>query len=141
MKKEEFYREALPNCSGPLEGLRVLEATTSVAGPVVGTVLADLGAEVIKCDQPKVGDLCRKVPPFVTGSSSPLDSSAYHLSVNRNKKNITLDLKQPEGREIFLDLARGMDVVVENYKPGTMEKWGVGYQAVRKVKPDIIYTS
>ena len=96
MKKDEFYRNALPDSNGPLEGLKVLEATTSVAGPVVGTVLADLGAEVIKCDQPNVGDLCRKVPPFVTGGISPLDSSAYHLSINRNKKNINpLKMKKP----------------------------------------------
>ncbi|MBI2876109.1 MAG: CoA transferase [Candidatus Tectomicrobia bacterium] len=142
MKKEEFYREALSNAVGPLEGIRVLEATTSQAGPIAGTVLADMGAEVIKIDQPRVGDLLRKAPPFLE-SPSVLDRSSFHMSVNRNKKNITLDFRTAQGRKIFFDLIRQMkiDVVIENFKPGTMAKWGLGYEEVKAVRPDIVYVS
>ncbi|MBI2875528.1 MAG: CoA transferase [Candidatus Tectomicrobia bacterium] len=140
MRKEEFYREARPQSVGPLEGTRVLEATTSYAGPMAGTVLADLGAEVVKVDFPETGELIRHVGPFVP-SRSKLDSSAFHLSINRNKKCISLDLRTPEGREIFQQLTARMDIVIENFKPGTMEGWGLGYEEVRKGKPDIIYTS
>jgi crotonobetainyl-CoA:carnitine CoA-transferase CaiB-like acyl-CoA transferase len=140
MRKEEFYREAIPGSVGPLEGIKVLEATTSHAGPMVGTVLGDLGAEVIKCDQPGWGDIVRHGPPFVENKQSP-ETSCYYLSINRNKKCITLNLKNPKGGDLFRRLAAKMDVVVQNYKPGAMEKWGLGYEEVRNLKPDIIYTS
>ncbi|MBI1987500.1 MAG: CoA transferase [Nitrospinae bacterium] len=140
MRKEEFYRGALPQSLGPLEGTRVLEATTSFAGPMAGTVLADLGADVIKVDFPGTGEVIRQVGPFVP-SSSKLESSAFHLSINRNKKCISLDLRTPEGRELFHQLAAQMDVVIENFKPGTMEKWGLGYPAIRQVRPNIVYVS
>ena len=87
MKKEEFYQEARPDTTGPLQGIRVLEATTSQAGPIAGTVLADLGAEVIKIDMPGMGDIMRQIPPFVDDLPK-LNSGAYHLSINRNKKNM-----------------------------------------------------
>jgi crotonobetainyl-CoA:carnitine CoA-transferase CaiB-like acyl-CoA transferase len=140
MKKEEFYQEALWESKGPLEGIRVLEATTAGAGPWAGTLLADLGAEVIKIDQPGTGDMARRIPPFVE-SSSEMDSSAIHLSINRNKKNITLALNQPQGQDLFKKIVRQIDITVENFKPGTMEKWGLGYKDIKKIKPDIIYTS
>lgn len=140
MRKEEFYREAVPGSNGPLERLRVLEATTAQAGPIVGTVLADFGAEVIKIEQPGTGNPGRRTHPLFQ-DGSPLENSTYFLSINRNKKNITLDLRHSEGREVFLELASLMDVVVENFKPGTMDKWGLGYNEVRRLKPDIIYTS
>lgn len=140
MKKEEFYREAMANSRGPLEGIRVLEASTSGAGPWAGTLLTDMGADTLKIDQPKVGDISRHIPPFVD-SEDPINTSCFYLSINRGKKNLTLELKEPEGQEIFRELARRSDIVIENYKPGTMDRWGIGYEDVRKVKPDIIYTS
>ena len=141
MRKEEFYSEALPNSKGPLEGIRVLEATNVAAGPLAGTLLADLGAESVRCEMPGKGDILRQVTHCQVPGSSELDRSAYYLSVNRNKKSITLDLKRTEGQELFRKLARHVDVVIENFKPGTMERWGLGYQDIRKIKLDIIYTS
>ncbi|MBI2876482.1 MAG: CoA transferase, partial [Candidatus Tectomicrobia bacterium] len=140
MRKEEFYRDAIPGSQGPLEGLRVLEATNYAAGPFAGTLLADLGAESIKIDVPGTGDFLRLTPPYVP-SSSELDRSCYHLSINRNKKNITLSLRHPEGQELFRQLARHTDVIIENFKPGTMDRWGLGYRDIAKIKPDIVYTS
>lgn len=141
MKKEEFYAEAVPGSKGPLEGIRVLEATNVAAGPLAGTLLADLGAESVRCEMPGKGDLLRQVTLCQVSGSSELDRSAYYLSVNRNKKSITLNLKHSEGQELFRKLARHVDVIIENFKPGTMEGWGLGYRDIRKVKPDIIYTS
>ena len=140
MRKEEFYRDAIPGSLGPLEGVKVLEATTTQAGPIVGTILADLGADVIKCDQPGFGDIVRHGHPFVDGRESP-ETACLYLSINRNKRCITLNLKDPQGAELFRQLAATMDVVVQNYKPGTMDKWGLGYEDIRALKPDIIYTS
>lgn len=139
MRKEEFYREALEPL-GPLKDIKVLEATTTVSGPVAGSMLADLGAQVIRCEEPKRGDILRQSPPYVK-SSSKSDTSAYYLSINRNKKGITLNLRVPEGQEIFKQLAKNTDMIIENYRPGTMDKWGIGYEDIRKIKPDIIYVS
>jgi crotonobetainyl-CoA:carnitine CoA-transferase CaiB-like acyl-CoA transferase len=141
MKKEDFFKEALPDSIGPLKGVKVLEATHYGAGPAVGTLLTDMGAESIKCDSPGTGDTLRHLPPFLEDKESGTKESMYHLVINRGKKNITLNFKEPEGQEIFKELAKKVDVVIENYKPGTMEKWNLGYQDIRKVKPDIIYTS
>jgi len=138
MKKEVFFREARHNFPGPLVGIRVLEATTTWAGPMCGCLLADFGADVIKVELPK-GEISRTIPPFLPETNPPI--SAMHATVNRNKRSLSLDLRKPEGREIFLKLAARSDVVLENFRPGTMDKWGVGYEAVRHVKADIIYTS
>ena len=138
MKKEVFFREARRNFPGPLAGIRVLEATTTWAGPMCGCLLADFGADVIKVELPD-GEISRTIPPFLPGTNPPI--SAMHATVNRNKRSLSLDLRKPEGGEIFLKLATRSDVVLENFRPGTMDKWGVGYEAVRKAKPDIIYTS
>jgi crotonobetainyl-CoA:carnitine CoA-transferase CaiB-like acyl-CoA transferase len=140
MKKEEFYREALINSKGPLEGIRVLEATNYAAGPIAGMVLADLGAENIKCDIPKSGDPIRQLPPFVPGEPL-IESSVWHLTLNRNKKGITLNLRSTEGQEIFKQLAAKSDIVIQNFQPGTMANWGLGYEEIKKVKEDIIYVS
>jgi crotonobetainyl-CoA:carnitine CoA-transferase CaiB-like acyl-CoA transferase len=140
MKKEEFYQDAIPTSIGPLEGIKVLEATTSGAGPWVGNVLADLGSEVIKIDQPGWGDLSRHIPPFIPGRQE-IEAATGYLSIHRNKKGITLAMNKPEGQEVFRDLASKTDVIIENFKPGTMEKWGLGYTETKKTKPDIIYTS
>ncbi|MBI2876110.1 MAG: CoA transferase [Candidatus Tectomicrobia bacterium] len=140
MKKEEFYREVVPNSKGPLEGIKILEATNNAAGPFSGMLMVDLGAESIKCDLPGRGDASRYLPPLVPGIPMG-ESSPLHLTINRNMKNITLDFRTPKGREIFKELARRVDIVVENFKAGTMAKWGLGYEDIRAVKPDIIYTS
>jgi formyl-CoA transferase len=135
MKKDDFWREARRDLPGPLGGLRVLEATTSWAGPMCACMLADLGADVIKVEEPG-GEVTRRLPPFVTGKVGYL-----HATVNRNKRSLTLDLRQSEGRDIFLRLAARSDIVVENFRPGTLAGWGVGYEDVRRVKPDIVYVS
>ncbi|HLW69134.1 MAG TPA: CoA transferase [Candidatus Binataceae bacterium] len=138
MEKRDFYRDARKDLTGPLHGLRVLEATTSWAGPMCGCVLADLGADVIKVEATE-GEVGRRVRPFVTGEGSTV--SFLHATVNRNKRSLTLDLRSAEGRKIFLGLAARSDVVVQNFRPGTFDKWGLGYDHCRAVKPDIIYVS
>ena len=138
MDQSEFFEPSPAPIPGPLAGLRVLEATTTLAGPMCGCVLADLGADVVKVELPD-GEVVRRLPPFLPGTDPPL--SFFHAHVNRNKRNLCLDLRTDEGRDVFLDLARRSDVVVQNFRPGTMDEWGVGYAAVRAVKPDIIYAS
>jgi crotonobetainyl-CoA:carnitine CoA-transferase CaiB-like acyl-CoA transferase len=136
MDKNDFYREARSDLPGPLAGIVVVEATTTWAGPMAGCVLADFGATVIKVEHPE-GEVMRRLPPFVPGTRL----SVMQEVVNRNKQNLSLSLKDPEGRDIFLELCRGADIMIENFKPGTLASWGVGYQHVREVKPDIIYVS
>ena len=138
MEKSQFYREARSDLTGPLAGVRVLEATTTWAGPMCGCVLADLGADVVKVELPS-GEVARNLPPFVPGGDAPL--SFAHVTVNRNKRSLTLDLHREKAREIFLDLARRCDILVENFRPGTLDGWGLGYDGVRAVKADIIYVS
>jgi crotonobetainyl-CoA:carnitine CoA-transferase CaiB-like acyl-CoA transferase len=107
-----------------------------VAGSYCSMILADLGAEVIKVEQPKVGDDTRQWgPPYINGES------AYFLCVNRNKHSLTLDFRHGKAKEIFLALVRQSDVVIENFRSGLMEKYGVGYQELKKIKPDLIYCS
>jgi formyl-CoA transferase len=101
-------------------------------------LLADLGADVIKVEATD-GEVSRKLPPFITGSDGRI--SYLHGTVNRNKRSLTLDLRRDEGREIFLKLAGRSDIIVQNFRPGTFDKWGIGYAACRAVKPDIIYVS
>ncbi len=136
MLKSEFYARARADLPGPLDGVRVVEATTTWAGPMCGCVLADLGADVIKVEHPS-GEVARRVPPLLPGTSL----SFMHATVNRNKRNLTLDLRAPEGREIFLKLAATADVVVENFRPGTLSRWGVGYIDVEAVRADVVYVS
>lgn len=136
MKKADFYREARCDTPGPLAGVHVLEATTTWAGPMCGAVLADLGADVIKVEVPG-GEVGRYLTPVLPGTKT----SFMHATVNRNKRSLTLDVRRAEGREIFLRLAAKSDVVIENFKAGTMEKYGLGYDEVRAAKPDIVYVS
>jgi formyl-CoA transferase len=138
LEKHEFYRDARRDLPGPLAGLRVLEATTTWAGPMCGCILADFGADVIKVEHPE-GEIARRSPPFLPGSDPPL--SFMHATVNRNKRSLALDLRRPEGRDVFLDLAGRADVVVENFRPGTAARWGIDYEAVRSRRPDTIYVS
>lgn len=136
MEKSEFYANARTDLSGPLSGIRVLEVTTTWAGPMAGCILADLGADVIKLEHPD-GEVGRVVPPRLPHS----ELTVFNETVNRNKRNISLDLHQARGRELFLELCRSIDIVLENFKPGTLSSWGCGYSDVRQVKPDIIYVS
>jgi formyl-CoA transferase len=138
MDKADFYRDARTDLTGPLQGITALEATTTWAGPMAGCLLADFGADVIKVEHP-TGEIGRRLRPLLPDSKASL--SLPHETVNRNKRSMTLNLSSPAGRDVFLDLARRVDVVVENFRPGTMAGWGVGYEQVRAVKPDIVYVS
>jgi len=136
MEKSDFYRNARTDLPGPLHGITVLEATTTWAGPMAGCMLADFGADVIKVEHP-TGEIGRRLRPILPESSLSLP----HETVNRNKRSMTLNLSAPSGRDVFLELARRVDIVLENFRPGTMAEWGVGYEQVRAVKPDIVYVS
>jgi crotonobetainyl-CoA:carnitine CoA-transferase CaiB-like acyl-CoA transferase len=122
--------------SAPLAGVRVADLSRVLAGPYCTMVLADLGAEVIKIERPEGGDETRAWgPPFADGEA------AYYLSVNRGKRSCALDLSQPEGRELALEICAGADAVVENFKLGGAERLGVGYEQVRERNPHVVYCS
>ena len=121
--------------NGPLQGVRVLDLSWVLAGPFATMVLNDLGAEVIKVEQPGRGDIARGNGPFIDGLSS------YFLSLNRGKKSITLDLAHKEGKDIFLKLVGQADVVVENFIPGTMKRLGLDYDVLRQHNPRLIYAA
>ncbi|WP_375404144.1 CaiB/BaiF CoA transferase family protein [uncultured Sphingomonas sp.] len=116
-----------------LAGVRVLDIATFVAAPFCGTILSDFGAEVIKIEQPGGGDSLRKF-----GTITECGDSLVWLSEARNKKSITLDLKSPEGADILRKLVERSDVVLENFRPGTLEKWGIGFEALRKINPRLV---
>ncbi len=121
--------------TGALEGVKILDLTRVLAGPFCTMLLADMGAEVIKIEEPGKGDDTRTYPPFIEGCS------AYFCNMNRNKKSITMDLKKPEAKAIFKEMAKNVDVVIENYKPGTMDKLGIGYEALKEMNPRLIFAS
>ena len=119
-----------------LEGIRVLDLTRALAGPFCTLMLGDNGADVIKIEIPGTGDDTRHWgPPFIQ------EESAYFLSINRNKRSLTLNLRDPQAKEVFLKLAKDADVVVENFTPGVMERFGLGYDDVKAANPNIIYCS
>src|ERR1700674_5057162 len=121
----------------PLAGIRVLDLSRVLAGPFCAMNLADLGAEVIKIEMPGRGDDSRvSAPPIPTPSDS-----GYYYSVNRGKRSVTLDLRKPEGAEILLDLARHCDVMVENFSPGTMDRFQLGWERMHAANPRIILCS
>ena len=123
-----------PTGPPPLKGIRVIDLTRIIAGPYCAMVLGDLGAEVIKVEQPKIGDETRAWgPPWVK------EVSAYFIAINRNKKSVTLNFKHPRGIEIFKALVRRSDVLLENFRPGTMDELGIGYEALREINPKLIY--
>jgi CoA:oxalate CoA-transferase len=117
----------------PLNGIVVLDLTRVLAGPYCGMVLADYGCNVIKIESPGDGDDSRAFGPFVG------KESAYFMSLNRNKRSMTLNLKEAEAKELFKKMVAKADVVLENYRPGTMEKFGLGYDELKKINPSIIY--
>lgn len=121
------------NRSGPLAGIRILETANVVAGPTACQILADFGAEVIKIEHPAGGDGMRR-QGYVKG-----DMSIWWRLVGRNKKSVGMYLGDPEAAEIFLDLVKTADVVVEGFRPGTFEKWGLGYDVMSKVNPGLIF--
>lgn len=120
---------------GPLDGIRVIDMTRVLAGPFCTMILADMGAEVIKVEQPKKGDDSRAFGPFIDSES------AYFMSINRNKQSITLNLKAEKGKQILKDLVKNADVLVENFRPGTMEKLSIGYDVLKEVNNKLIYAS
>lgn len=119
----------------PLDGFRVLDLTRFLSGPYCTMVLAELGADVIKVERFPEGDDSRRLAPKVNGESYPF------AMPNRSKRSLALDLKQAQGRETFLELARTADLVIENFRPGVVRKLGIDYPATREVKPDILYCS
>ncbi len=116
----------------PLEGVKVLELGSLIAGPFAGRLFADFGAEVIKVEPPKIGDPLRKWRLMKD------DTSLWWYVQSRNKKCVTLNLRGREGQEIIKKLAKEVDIVIENFKPGTLEKWGIGYEDLKKINPKII---
>jgi crotonobetainyl-CoA:carnitine CoA-transferase CaiB-like acyl-CoA transferase len=126
----------VPSSNGlPLEGFKVLDLTRFLSGPYCTMVLAELGADVVKVEQPGTGDDSRRLAPKVNGESYPF------AMPNRGKRSVSVDLKDERGREIFLALARDANLVIENFRPGVVRRLGIDYAAVRAVRPDIIYCS
>jgi formyl-CoA transferase len=138
MRRADFYREARPDLAGPLADVRVVELTTTWAGPMAGCVLADMGADVIKVEHPR-GEMARRVPPMLPGPPGPV--SFMHATVNRNKRSLTLDLHDPRAREILLRLVARTDVVIENFRPGALDAFRLGFGELRAMKHDLVLVS
>jgi alpha-methylacyl-CoA racemase len=119
--------------AGPLTGLRILDLTRLLPGGYASLLLADMGADVLKVEEPGKGDYIRFTPPLVG------DTSAAHIALNRNKRSMCLNLKVQEGREIFQELARTSDVVLESFRPGVMDRLGLGPDVLRKDNPRLVY--
>lgn len=124
--------------NGLLDGIVILDLCRVLAGPYAAMIMADMGATVIKIENPNGGDDTRKMGPFFDKERT---KSAYYVNFNRSKLGVTLNLKAPEGKEMFLEMVKKADVVLENYRPGTMEKLGLGYDVLKEVNPGIIYGS
>ena len=118
---------------GPLHGIRVLELGQVVAGPFCGQMLADQGADVVKVEPPRVGDVLRQ-----WGWGPDQRDSLWWRVAGRNKRSITVDLRTPDGQDLVRQLARDVDIVVENFRPGTMERWGLGYDVLAGINPGLI---
>ena len=131
-----------PSAPAPLAGIRVIELARVLAGPWAGQMLADLGADVIKVENPEGGDDTRAWgPPFVEGADGENLSAAYYHSTNRNKRSIAVDLKTPEGQETVRRLCASADVVIENFKRGGLEKYGLDYESLKAINPKLVYCS
>jgi crotonobetainyl-CoA:carnitine CoA-transferase CaiB-like acyl-CoA transferase len=118
-----------------LLGIRILDLSRVLAGPFLTMLLADMGAEIIKLEFPGRGDDAREFPPFLNGQSM------YYVNLNRGKKSITLNLKHPEGKRVFIELVKRCDVLLENFRPGTMERLGLSYEELKKLNPRLVYAS
>lgn len=129
--------------AGPLAGIRVLDLSRILAGPLVGQMLGDLGAEVIKVERPGKGDDAREMgPPFLTlPDGTQTDTAGFFLACNRNKKSIALDISSPEGQAVVRDLASQCDVLIENFKVGTLARYGLDYGSLAESDPGLIYCS
>mgnify|MGYP001159727840 CR=1 FL=1 len=124
----------------PLDGIRVLDATHIVAGPFCSMILADMGADVIKIERPRTGDLSRSRGPFIQ-SGDGRETSSRFLGVNRNKKSVSIDLKNPRCKTAFEELVRNSDVLVDNWGSGAFRRLGLGYDHLSEVNPGLIYAS
>lgn len=131
------------NKPGALAGLRVLDMTRVVAGPYAAQILGDLGAEVVKVERPGEGDDLRRVgPPWMKDAAGQEgDTSTYYQAANRNKRSITIDFHQAEGQQLIRDLAAQADVLIENYRTGTLARHGLGYEDLKALNPRLIYCS
>ena len=136
MDRATFYANATTDCAGPLQGIKVVEVTTTWAGPMCGCVLADFGADVIKVETP-TGEVNRRLLPMVPGTNLGIPNE----TVNRNKRNLTLDLHAQDCRALLKRLVQGADIFIENFRPGALAAWGLGYDDLKQVKPDLIYVS
>jgi crotonobetainyl-CoA:carnitine CoA-transferase CaiB-like acyl-CoA transferase len=124
-----------PQHTGPLSGVKVLDLSIALTGPYAAALLADQGADVIKIERPGIGDIARWVGVAVNGMS------AFYLACNRGKRCIALDLTTAEGQEIAVQLAADADVILQNFRPGVIDRLGLGYDAIRKINPDVVYAS
>ena len=119
----------------PLDGFRVLDLTRFLSGPYCTMVLAEFGADVIKIEQPVTGDDSRRMAPKVNGESYPF------AMPNRSKRSVSLDLKSERGKELFLELAKDADLIIENFRPGVVKRLGIGFEDIKAINPDILYAS
>ncbi len=124
---------------GPLKGVTILDLTRVVAGPYCAMLLADMGANVIKIEHPTDPDLTREFPPMSRSSDTPV--SGFFAQFNRNKQAVCLDLKHPDGKATFLQMVGKADIVIENFRPGTMDKLGLGYEVLKAVNPALVFTA
>jgi len=129
--------------TGPLAGLKVIDMTRVVAGPLCGQILGDLGADVIKIERPGEGDDSRRVAPPWFREPTPDDpgESTYYQSVNRNKRSFSVDFSREEGQDLVRHLASNSDILIENYRTGTLARYGLGYEDLRRINPRLIYCS
>ncbi len=125
----------MTEATGPLSGLKVLDLSIALTGPYAAALLADQGAEVTKVERPGIGDIARWVGVAVNGMS------AFYLACNRGKRCIAVDLSTDEGRDIVLQMAADADVIIQNFRPGVIDRLGLGYDAVREINPDVVYAS
>jgi crotonobetainyl-CoA:carnitine CoA-transferase CaiB-like acyl-CoA transferase len=125
----------MTEATGPLSGLKVLDLSIALTGPYAAALLADQGAEVVKVERPGIGDIARWVGVAVNGMS------AFYLACNRGKRCVAVDLSTDEGRDIVLQMAADADVIIQNFRPGVIDRLGLGYGAVREINPDVIYAS